>query len=154
VESELDRGTTFTVRLPVYKGRILVMDDEKSARDLTSEMLTCSGYKVTTATDGAEAIELYKEAMDLGQTYDAVILDLVVPSGTGALKTYEQLSEIDPDVRAIVSSAYQNDPVLSDFKKYGFKGAITKPYVTRKPDKVIQEVITGTGDWRGSQIDM
>jgi PAS domain S-box-containing protein len=127
VESEIGKGTTLTVRLPLYKGRVLVMDDEKSVRDLTSDILSRSGYKVTTAVDGDEATERYKEAMTLGQPYDAVILDLVVPGSIGAIKTFEKLLEIDPDVKAIACSAYQNEPMLSNFGEYGFKAALVKP---------------------------
>jgi len=146
IESEMGKGTTFTVKLPLYKGRILVMDDEKSIRDLTSDILSRSGYRVTTAVDGDEAIELYKEAMALGQPYDTVILDLVVPGSIGAIKAFEKLLEIDPDIKAIACSAYQNEPIFSNFGKYGFKGALVKPYITKGPDEVVQEVMAGTGD--------
>lgn len=150
VESDLGKGTTFTVTLPLYKGRILVMDDEKSVRDLTSDILSRSGYRVTTAVDGDEATELYKEAMALGQPYDAVILDVVVPGSIGAVKTFEKLLQIDPDVKAIACSAYQNDSILSSFGEYGFRGALVKPYITQGPDEVVQEVISGTGDWQAN----
>jgi two-component system cell cycle sensor histidine kinase/response regulator CckA len=146
VESEIGKGTTLTVRLPLYKGRILVMDDEKSVRDLTSDILSRSGYRVATAVNGDEAIELYKEAMASGQPYDAVILDLVVPGSIGAARALEKLLEIDPDVKAIACSAYQNEPILSDFREYGFKAALFKPYTTKGPDEVVQEVMAGTDD--------
>ncbi len=146
VESEVGKGATFTVRLPLYKGRILVMDDEKSVRDLTSDILSRSGYRATTAVDGDEAIELYKEAMASGQPYDAVILDLVVPGSIGAAKVLEKLLEIDSDVKAIACSAYQNEPILSNFREYGFKAALVKPYITKGPDEVVQEVMAGIGD--------
>ncbi len=146
VESEMGKGTTLTVKLPLYKGRVLVMDDEKSVRDLTSDILSRSGYKATTAVDGDEAIELYKAAMASGQPYDAVILDLVVPGSAGAIKAFEKLLEIDPDVKAIACSAYQNEPILSNFGEYGFKAALVKPYIAKGPDEVVQEVIADTDD--------
>lgn len=146
VESEIGRGATLTVRLPLYQGRILVMDDEKSVRDLTSDILSRSGYKVTTAVDGDEATELYEEAMASGQPYDAVILDLVVPGSIGAIKVLGKLLEIDPNVKVIACSAYQNEPILSDFREYGFKAALVKPYITKGPDEVVQEVMASIGD--------
>jgi two-component system cell cycle sensor histidine kinase/response regulator CckA len=133
MESELGKGTTFIVRLPMYKGKILLMDDEKHIRDVAAEMLSSVGYKVITATDGTEAIEIYKEARDIGQPYDAVILDLVVPGGMGGKEAIQKLIEIDPEVKAIVSSGYPNDPLMADFTEHGFKGAITKPY---KPEDI------------------
>ena len=146
VESKMGKGTTLIIKLPLYKGRVLVMDDEKSVRDLTSDILGRSGYRATTAVDGDEAVELYKEAMALGRPYDAVILDLVVPGSIGAVRALEKLLKIDPDVKAIACSAYRNDPILSNFGEYGFKGALVKPYITKGPDEVVQEVMADTGD--------
>ncbi len=53
--------------------------------------------------------------------------------------------EIDPTVKAIVSSGYSNDPVMTDFKKYGFSGVITKPYKIEELQKALYRVITGEG---------
>ena len=128
IESDLNKGTTFIVRLPMSKGKILVMDDEKYIRDTAGDMLSRLGYRVTTAIDGAEAIELYKEAKDFGQPYDAVIMDLVVPGGINGEEAIKKLIEYDPEIKAIASSGYPHDPIMVNFSEYGFKGAIAKPY--------------------------
>lgn len=138
VRSELGKGATFIVNLPMYKGKILVMDDEKHMRDTISEMLFKTGYKVTSAIDGSEAVEMYKDANNLGRPYDAIILDLTVPGGMNGKEAIRELLEIDPEVRAIVSSGY----VMSDFGKYGFKGALCKPYDSKELDKLLDAVIT------------
>jgi len=143
VESEPDRGTTFTLRLPINKGRILVMDDEKYMRDLTSDMLSSLGYKVITAIDGTEAITLYKEAKDSGHPYSAVILDMVVPGGKGAVEAIKGLLEIDSEIKAIVSSGYSGNKIMAGFEEHGFKAAITKPYKISQLDELLHEVITG-----------
>ncbi len=142
--SVLGIGTTFAVNLPMYRGKILVMDDEKHIRDLTARMLNNIGYKVITTMDGSDAIELYKEAKDSGRSYDAVILDLTVPDGMGGEEAIQRLLEIDPEVRAISSSGYINDPVVANFRDYGFRNTIHKPYSLEALDTLLHAVITST----------
>jgi len=125
--------------------RILVMDDEELVRELVSDMLNSIEYKVTTAIDGAEAIELYKEATELGNPFDAVIIDLTIPGGMGGKETIQRLVDTDPEVKAIVSSGYSNDPVLASFREYGFRGAIAKPYRVIELSEVLHRVIMSTG---------
>ena len=63
------------------KGRILVMDDEQIIREMLNEMLPLVGYEVALTSDGAEAIKVYAKAMESGQPFDAVIMDLTIPGG-------------------------------------------------------------------------
>lgn len=160
-ESQAGDGATFHIYLPAYSGkapakgpgtvkrlvkgtgRILVMDDEKYIRDIASEMLNAIGYKVTTAIDGAEAIGLYQEAQHSGLSYDAVMIDLTVPGGMGGKETIQKLKAMDPEAKAIVSSGYSSVPIMMDFEKYGFKGAIAKPYEAIELSIVLHEVIAG-----------
>jgi PAS domain S-box-containing protein len=158
VESQVGVGTAVHFYLPAFpertptkenreenlimgEGRILVMDDEEAIGELASEMLGRLGYEVTTAIDGAEVIELYKEAKDSGQPYDAVIIDLTVPGGMGGKKTIRELMKIDPEVKAIVSSGYSKDPIMADFREYGFTGVIAKPYKTKELSEVLHRAV-------------
>jgi len=75
-------------------------------------------------------------------------MDLTVPGGMGGKEAVEKLLEIDPEVRAIVSSGYSNDPVMSNFNDYGFSGVATKPYDVKKLSKVLHEVTTGKAKMR------
>jgi PAS domain S-box-containing protein len=145
VETEVGKGTAFTIYLPVDSfsenhdihksgpaklsgGKILVMDDQKMVRETAMSMLKKLGYKVDSAVNGKEAIEKYKAGMDNSEPYDAVILDLTIPGGMGGIDTMKELLKIDPDVTAIVSSGYSTAPVMADYTKYGFSGAMMKPY--------------------------
>lgn len=162
VKSKLGVGTTFFIYLPASEhspaikekemnrifegiGKILLMDDEDMVRDVAGEMLSHMGYSVEFAKDGIEAIELYKIAKESGEPFDAVIMDLTVPAGMGGKKAIKKLLEIDPNVKAIVSSGYSNDPVMSDFRRYGFRDMVAKPYKIKELGKTLHGVIMGKG---------
>jgi len=110
------------------KGKVLVMDDEQIILDVTHEVLMFLNYDVISARDGLAAIDLYKKEKSAGAPFDIVILDLSVSQGMGGKETIEQLRKFDPDVKAVVSSGYINDPVVQDFSHYGFCETLTKPY--------------------------
>ncbi len=159
VESEPNSGTTFHIYLPASqqdvtvitekeidafpsgKGRILIMDDEAIIRELAMELLSHLGYDVEVAEDGARAVELYTSAMNAANPFDAVILDLTVPGGMGGRETIQRLIEVDPQVKAIVSSGYSNDPIMANFISYGFKGVVSKPYTIKEISEALNELI-------------
>ncbi len=108
--------------------KILIMDDERDIRDLLGELLRSVGFEVVAASDGEEALRLYQEVMGGEDRFDCVIMDLTIPGGMGGRETIGRLLEIDPKVKAIVSSGYANDPVMVDYESYGFRGRVAKPY--------------------------
>jgi CheY-like chemotaxis protein len=123
------------------RARILLMDEEESIRKVVAEMLTYLGYDVELARDGAEAVELYRAALSSGDPFKAVILDLTVSKGMGGLEAIRRLLEVDPGVRAIISSGYSGDPVMVNSRKYGFRGAIAKPYGIEELNRVLQKAL-------------
>jgi PAS domain S-box-containing protein len=150
VESKVGHGTTFHVNLPAatsherdvpldpvrpesrHKSRILVMDDEMSMRMLTTNMLRFLGHETAVVSEGLEAVRRYKRALAKGSPFDAVILDLTVPNGIGGREAMELLNELDPGVTAIVTSGYAQDPVMTNFREYGFKAVIAKPFTLQE----------------------
>ncbi len=124
------------------KKRILLMDDEEEIQALVEEVLQNIGYEVEIAKDGEEAIERYQVAKRSQRTFDAVILDLNIQGGMGGEEVIKKLLEIDPNVKAIVCSGYSNDPIISDFKRYGFLGSLSKPYKIEKLHETLSGMIS------------
>lgn len=158
VESQLGKGTTFNVYLPASgqmtaededsadfiftgSGKVLLMDDEPSIRELAGEMLAILGFEVVLAKDGAEAVELYKSHLNSSSPFTLVIMDLTVPGGMGGAEAIKLLRELDPFVRAIVSSGYSNDPILSQYGQHGFSGVVAKPYNVKDLSNAVARVL-------------
>jgi CheY-like chemotaxis protein len=129
-------------RQPVQRsGRILVMDDEEGILDLTSALLAHFGYRCSVARDGEEAIALYKQASAQNDPFAVVIMDLTISEGLGGRETIARLHEFDPFVKAVISSGYDMDPMVTDFRNYGFTGTLTKPYTAQDMSEIIKKVL-------------
>jgi CheY-like chemotaxis protein len=158
-ESESGFGATFRIYLPALKsgappaveekrgallngrGKLLIMEDEVIVRQVAGEMLEYLGYEVQFAEDGVQAIKAYKKAKESGEPFDAVLMDLTIPGGMGGKDAIRELREMDPEVKAIVSSGYSNDPIMANFEEYGFVGVVLKPYKIEELGKVLQKII-------------
>jgi len=157
-----DEPTIFTIRLPaaeekeettagkfpvetpitaVFSARILVMDDEEVVREVIGAMLERLGYKVIFAIDGQEAIAKYRTSYESGTPYDVIITDLTIPGGMGGQEAAQEILKINSQAKIIVSSGYATDPVMANYKEYGFKGIVVKPYRFVDLQKVIQQVL-------------
>jgi PAS domain S-box-containing protein len=145
VKSNPESGTIFSIYLPAIeaekekpapapgisttrKCRILVMDDEEIVLDVAKKMVTAFGHDVEQATEGAIVIEKYRQALASEKPFDLVILDLTIKGGMGGAETVKRLLEMDPNVKAVVASGYSDNPILSNFKDYGFSAVLGKPY--------------------------
>ena len=161
VDSEVGAGTTFIIYLPalsqsqVSSGaeteaaaaaeglKILLMDDEAPILKSVGETLRYYGHQVLMVTDGLKAIEIYRKALEDGAPFDVVIMDLTVPGGMGGQEAIAHLRDIDPKVKAIVSSGYANDPIIADFERFGFCGVVAKPYKYSELNEVLRRVVEG-----------
>ena len=154
VYSERGEGTTFNICLPACEKKIidekkplegiirgteavLLVDDEDIIVDIGKKNLEKLGYKVITARNGKEAVELYKKNQG---NIDIVVLDMIMPEMGGG-ETYDKLKEINPDVKVILSSGYSIEGQASEILKRGCDGFIQKPFRMKQLSRKINEVL-------------
>jgi two-component system, cell cycle sensor histidine kinase and response regulator CckA len=146
VDSSVGRGTAVTVFLPASRaalparkrqdsdypvvkiGRVLVLDDDNIVRTAMEKMLVYAGFEVRGTATGEETVALYEQSWKRGEPFSFVILDLTIPGGMGGKEAVKKLLTINPAAKVIVASGYSNDPVMADCRKYGFAGAVPKPF--------------------------
>ncbi|MEA3544278.1 MAG: PAS domain S-box protein [Thermodesulfobacteriota bacterium] len=159
VDSVPGKGTTFTFYLPavfsvasstientkishaVRSSRIMIMDDEEMLLTLAESQLEALGHEAVLVTDGEQAINKYQELQDSGTPVDLVIMDLTIPGGVGGQEAAERLLKIAPEAKLVVASGYSNDPIMANYKDYGFRAAIAKPFDLRDLSDAIAAVL-------------
>lgn len=122
-------------------GKILIMDDSLIVRDTMRQQLVLLGYEVVASCDGQEAREVFRQAREAGQPFDAVILDLMVPTGWGGEQTLTELLKLDPGVKALVCSGSLSNPA-GHYKRLGFRGVLSKPYALGELRGVVEAVLS------------
>ncbi len=148
VESELGRGTTFTVLLRTAKisdsahgvatvqqraaapdrGRILVMDDEHSILTFLRATFKRMGFDAVTTTDGDAAIAAARTADEQDSPFLLAILDLNIPGGVGGVEAAKSLRRSHPDLLLVASSGYAQKSLMVNPQQHGFDAALSKPY--------------------------
>ena len=130
--------------------RILVLEDDPLVRSLIVRNLTSNGFDVTESAEGGETVRLYQESMTQGRAFDLVILDLSIPNGMGGVRAMEKLRAMDPEVFAIVSSGYSDDPVMAKPAAYGFAAVLPKPYEPADMLRLVRSILSSRGIRRES----
>ena len=124
--------------------KILVMEDQEEVREILTLMLQQLSCEVAAAGDGKEAVAIYRKARQEGWRFDAVILDLTIPGGMGGKETVAELRAIDPEVVAVVSSGYSQDPIMAEYQRHGFQGCVSKPYSICKLANTLHAILSTT----------
>jgi two-component system, cell cycle sensor histidine kinase and response regulator CckA len=156
VYSEQGRGSSFKILLPAVKGTaqtgdavqvceledfcggtVLLVDDEKSVREVGKSMLQRKGYEVILAGDGREAIDIFRERH---AEIDCVLLDLTMPHMDGE-ESFREMRKIKPGVKVILSSGYNEQDVTQRFVGKHLAGFIQKPYRLTELHSRLQEVL-------------
>ncbi len=143
-DQKLDAGVRRCGLLPTGKGKILVMDDELIIRELVTEILDLLGYECVACINGAQACELYRQALDSGSPFAAVIVDLTIPGGMGGMEAMARILDMDPTAKGIVASGYSNDPVVASYDKHGFGAAVPKPFSVRQMAEALSTIFAGS----------
>ena len=122
----------------------MLVDDEEAVHATVPLMLEQFGYEVEGAYWCEEAITLYHEAMEAGNGYDLVIMDLTMPGGMDGQEAVRKLHELDADVRSIVYRGCANNRVVNDYEAYGFRASVKKPVNMAELIRAVGEVIGET----------
>ena len=162
VDSVVGQGTTLTIHLPIAqkavpppvprtaraqalrpasRKRVMVMDDDDTIRLILPEMLEHLGFEVTAVPDSASAVAAYQAAKQAGTPYALTVLDLTIPGGKGGMETLAELRQFDPEVVAVISTGYADDPIVTNFSEHGFAGSIAKPYSMERLAEMVRTVL-------------
>ncbi len=133
---EEEKKKTTEIDYSNKKLKILFMEDDEAIQDLVLDLCKVLGYEAKVANNGEEAIEKYKN-----EKFDVVILDLTIKGGMGGEECIKELKKIDPDVKAIVYSGYSESEVLKNYKKYGFKAVLKKPFTLNELKEAIKNCL-------------
>jgi PAS domain S-box-containing protein len=156
INSEPGKGSTFKILFPAIEfspvkkeaeikqgkdwhgsGTILLVDDDDQIRNVCKRILERIGFEVITAEDGKDGIDVFSKNRD---KIRCVILDLTMPRMDGK-EAYSELMLIDPDVKVIISSGYNEIEVMNSFKGKGLAGFIQKPYQLENMKDELKKVL-------------
>ncbi|MHB8108083.1 MAG: PAS domain-containing hybrid sensor histidine kinase/response regulator, partial [Candidatus Cryosericum sp.] len=157
VTSHVGTGTNFSIILPAVvvpvaeppiakaasvnaHGRVLIMDDEASVRQVLVAMLNRLGYEAEAVPDGASAVRADAEAQATGQPISIIIMDLTIPGGMGGQTAARLLRAQHTPARLVVSSGYATDPIMANYRLYLFDAVLTKPYSFSELSDVLASV--------------
>ncbi len=153
VDSDLGKGTTFTIFLPaidfqnkileisdsnnknlIRNLKILLMDDEDTVRTTIKEILNILGHNVDEALNGDEVLKIAKE-----KKYDLILLDLTVPGGKGGYEIIDELKQLQPRAKIIAISGYSIEEIIPNYRKFGFTDFLKKPFTFEDIENLIRK---------------
>ena len=156
VSSEYGEGSLFEIYLPIVEKsnipntviksenslknfeknnlNILVLEDEIEIREIIKEICNVLNYNVEFALKGEDVLDVFQP-----EKYDILILDMTIKGGMGGVETMEKIREMYPDVYAVVTTGYVNSDIVTNYKEYGFKNTLIKPFNIEKFRKIIED---------------
>jgi len=156
VYSELNRGTTFKILLPISNqkpekigpiqtiskqwqgsGAVLIVDDEEAIRETAAMMLEDMGFSILTAENGLDGVEVYRKHQ---HDISAVLLDMSMPKLDGQ-GCFQELRRINKNVKVVLSSGYNEQDATSRFTGKGLAGFVQKPYLPQALENIMRQLI-------------
>jgi len=158
VRSNADCGAEFVIYLPAGepvdeseaveleeaaspRARILVLDDDEMVLDAVATMLEGLGHEATFVSDGQQAVDCYREALQRGERFDVALLDLTIRGGFGGEVVMRRLLEIDPQAVGVVSSGYSDSPIMAEAQRFGFREHLAKPYQPNELKRLLSQLL-------------
>ncbi|MEO0413951.1 MAG: response regulator [Verrucomicrobiota bacterium] len=121
--------------------RILIVDDESAMQALATGIVKRLGFDSAIASSGEQAVEIYKAALDAGQRFDVVVMDLALPGGISGLEATLAIKQHDPEAKVIVSSGYLEQQARGVAMQHGFAGMLPKPYTADRLQSELRWVL-------------
>ena len=121
--------------------KILILEDNKDVLSVFILILENYGYESVGVESEPEALNEYRSAFENQSPFDAVIMDLMIPGGRGTLETLGILQSINPSVKVILTSGYTTDPMMTNFRDYGFSGTLPKPFMIEDLSRLLITIL-------------
>lgn len=138
-----DTATDPSVAAPTAQQRLLIVDDEHPMQVLASSIVNKLGYTAAAVDSGEEAVAAYRQAVEAGQSFAAVVMDLALPGGMSGLEATLAIKQLDPNARVIVSSGYLEQNARNAALEHGFAGILPKPYTADRLATELRYVLKG-----------
>jgi len=157
LDSVPGEGTTVSVYLPAAAGgalavpadkeekaeglRVLLLEDNESVIRTTSRLIEHLGHSVVVARDSAESVQMVVDAGREERPFDLLLLDLQIRGGMGGEAVLKRVRSFDPDIPAVVTSGFAEEPAVVHFREHGFIAALVKPFTLDDLRSLIEELL-------------
>lgn len=152
VKSQINKGTSFYLLIPStgkfiktnnnnetintkFNYSILLLDDDPIIHKAANKLFKHLGCYIENSYTDNEFIEKFNS-----KKFDIVILDLILPDSKGGIELIKEIKDKNPNIIAIVSSGYSNNPAISNYKEIGFNYFLKKPYTIYEVYEILNDI--------------